>query len=229
MIYGLDVSSYQPVDFRLTMPGTGNPVDFVIIKVTQGLHYVNPKWLAQLDWARENGLAVGFYHFGEPRGLNEAPNEQARYFSGVLGDKLKPGDTLWYDWEAYQEKAPTNEEKDQWIKKVQGLKPGHRVGLYCNVDYWKNRDTTSFAGDALWIAHWDGTDPPIEHPWVVHQFSEDGIDQNRARFDSKEQMLTWAGAAGKPEQPDPATVMEAVMRLDAKVDEVLRRLGKTPS
>lgn len=225
MIYGLDVSSYQPEHFRLTMPGTGDPVSFVIIKVTQGTDYTNPKWLAQLDWARQNNLAVGFYHFGEAG----QTMEQVQYFVETLGDRVKPGDTLWYDWEATNGSAPTNEEKDRWIKNVQGVKPGHRVGLYCNVDYWKNRDTTSFAGDALWIAHWDDTDPPIEHPWVVHQFSEDGIDQNRARFDSKEQLLTWAGAAGNPEQPDPTTVMEAVVRLDAKVDEVLRRLGKSPS
>ena len=54
MLTGIDVASYQPEAF----PTEG--LDFVVIKVTEGTNYTNPKWQAQRDRARKAGLAVGY-------------------------------------------------------------------------------------------------------------------------------------------------------------------------
>lgn len=187
MIYGTDVSSYQPEQFPLELPD-GTPIEFVMIKVTQGGAYTNPKWKAQAAWARQHGLAVGFYHFGEAGDQKV----HAGRFLGILG-ALYPGETLWYDWEGGAT-APTNAEKDAFILEVKRQRPGRKVGLYCNVDFWKNRDTTSYHGDALWIASWASGEPPIEAAWTVHQYEvKSGMDHNRAKFFSSEDMKVWGG------------------------------------
>lgn len=229
MIYGVDVSNWQPERFPLEL-SDGKPVDFVIIQVTRGMSGLNEKWRAQASWARQNGLAVGFYHFG----TIEAPDAQARRFNAELTktniDTLYPGETLWYDWEASgtPATAPSNAQKDHFIKELKKLRPGRKVGLYCNVDFWKNRDTTDYAGDALWIASWapQGQDPalpPIERPWTIHQYADGpGVDHDRAGFMSREEMKVWGG---KPEDPTVTALrdIQATLRL---VGEAVRAMGE---
>lgn len=204
MIYGVDVSSYQPEEFPLTTPG-GKPVDFVIIKATQGLGYTNPRLQAQLDWARKNGLSVGFYHFADAGDIQK----QADFFHAAIGPRLRPGDHLWFDWE---KRDIASIQKDAWIHRMQADFPGYRVGLYCNRDFWLNVDESSFAGDALWIADWvgAGNPPRIEADWVIHQFVTDrGIDEDVADFASRGEMKAWAGSPVGSDD-DLADVMEAL-------------------
>jgi len=223
VIYGVDVSSYQPEQFPLNLPSNGKPVDFVIIKATEGTGYVNPKLDAQLRWARDHGLSVGFYHFARPGGQLPA----ADHFLAEIGSILQPGDHLWLDWE---DAGVTNADKDWWLWYVKQQTGGlHRVGLYCNFHFWKNLDTTDNAGDALWIAQYGvgPGDPSIEHPWTIHQYTDsDGIDQNAAGFASRDAMKLWANPVPEGETPVTAdTVMAAVLRINAKLDELIRRIG----
>lgn len=228
MIRGLDVSNWQSEKFPLELPD-GTPVDFVIIQVTRGVDGLNEKWPAQAAWARENGLAVGFYHFGKA-GDGRA---QADYFHRTLGS-LYPGETLWYDWEnsGTPATAPSNDQKDIFIKTLKALRPKKKVGLYCNVDFWKNRDQTDYYGDGLWIASWrrDANSqiptPAITAPWVIHQYADGpGVDHDRAGFPDREAMKVWGG---KPEDPTVAAmrgVLEAAQLLTqavAQQTDVLR-------
>lgn len=185
-IYGVDVSAYQPINFALTTPGDGKPVSFVIIKITEGMTVLNSKWTAQRQWARDHGLSVGFYHFARPGSMVDQAD---RFLNQVA---LQPGDHLWFDWE---DAGVSCAQKDAWISYVQGRAPGHRVGLYCNTDFWKNRDTTSFAGDGLWIATGGipAGAPPIQSSWLIHQYSTAGdYDHDLAQFATKADMITWA-------------------------------------
>lgn len=188
MIYGVDVSDYQSINFALTTPGDGHPVDFAIIKVTEGSTWTSARWKGQQMWARDHGLAVGYYHFGRPGSMIA----NADHFLGTLG-ALAPGESLWFDWE---DAGISSAQKDQWIKYVQSKMPGFRVGMYCNTSFWKTKDTSSFAGDGLWIA-----DPnnPAGHPnvqasWLIQQYSEaGGYDHNVAQFATRQDMIDWAG------------------------------------
>jgi len=185
-IYGTDVSGYQPINFALSLPSSGRKVDFAFIKITEGTGYVNSKWTAQRQWARDHGLVIGFYHFARPGD----PIAQADYFLSKVA--LAPGDVIAYDWE---DAGVTNAQKDAWISYVQGRAPGHRVILYCNTSFWKTRDTTSFAGDGLWIATGGipAGQPPIESNWLIHQYSTaGGYDHDLALFDSRSAMAAWA-------------------------------------
>jgi GH25 family lysozyme M1 (1,4-beta-N-acetylmuramidase) len=208
MIKGVDVASYQSETYATA------GLDFVFVKVTEGTSYVNPKWKAQRDRARKAGLVVGYYHYAHGmRNLAEAD-----YFLSRVD--LAPGELLAFDWE---DSDVSNAEKDAWIKYVKSKKPGHRVLLYCNRDYWFNRDSTSYAGDGLWIA--DPTTagkPRIQHPWTIHQYSTaGGIDHNVAAFTDRAAMRKWAGYPA----PAPAPAGPTVKELLAAVETAYAGLG----
>lgn len=179
MIKGVDVSSYQPSDYST------KGIDFAFIKITEGTSYTNPKWVEQRKTARDADLVTGFYHFGRSGSITK----QADYFLSKIN--LVSGDILVLDWE---DTAVTNKEKDAWIKHVQKKHPHHKVLLYCNTDFWLHHDTTSFAGDGLWIADFNGKPgkPGIKHSWRFHQYTNSPIDTNLGDFHSRSTLRDWA-------------------------------------
>ncbi len=196
MISGVDVSAYQPSTFSTT------GLDFALIKATEGRSYVNPRMNAQAAHARSAGLVVGFYHFLWPGNVDA----QARYFVDRCASV--EGDVLAVDWETTGEGTrATCAEKDAFLKRVKTLRPSHRVILYCNRDFWLNRDTTSYAGDGLWIADYvSAGHPRITATWLFHQYAEHPLDKSVARFDSRSAMRAWAGgssASGSGYAPFP--------------------------
>lgn len=197
-IKGQDWASYQSAT-----PSTKG-LSFVFIKATEGTNYVNPRMASQAKTARDAGLHVGFYHFVRPGDMKA----QAAYF--VEKCASVEYDSLWLDWE---DTGVSCAQKDTFIKEVQRLRgSNHRVGLYCNTYFWLNRDTTSFCGDALWIAdpnHPAGK-PDIKHAWTIHQYSIVGsVDQDVANFATKADMLAWAKKGAK--QPTEPTKPEVVV------------------
>ncbi|WP_217572567.1 glycoside hydrolase family 25 protein [Streptomyces sp. GbtcB7] len=193
-VRGVDVASYQATDYST------RGLDFAFIKITEGTTYTNPKWVAERKTARDAGLVTGFYHFIRPGNVTK----QADYFLSKI--TLRVGDVLALDWE---DPGVSCAQKDDWIRYVQKKAPGHRVILYCNYEYWTNRDTTSFAGDGLWIAHYNGKpgNPGIKAPWRFHQYTSTPIDTNVGNFTDKAALLAWAGASssgtGSPPKPTP--------------------------
>ncbi|GAA3295927.1 glycoside hydrolase family 25 protein [Streptomyces cinereospinus] len=182
MLRGIDVSSYQSTAYDT------DGLSFVFVKATEGRSYVNPKLAAQTERARGAGLVVGFYHFLWPGNLTA----QAEYFVGRAPDRA--GDILAVDWETTGDGThASNAEKDRFLRTVQELRPGNRVILYCNRHYWLNVDTTSYAGDGLWIADYvTAGRPRIKAKWRFHQYTDDPIDKNVADFANKDALRAWA-------------------------------------
>ncbi|RLU85895.1 hydrolase [Streptomyces griseocarneus] len=199
MLHGIDVSSYQPSDYDT------DGLDFVFIKVTEGLSYVNPEWVEQRQTARDAGLVTGFYHY--PHIAND-PTDEAEHFLDQIN--LVPGDILVLDWEWYgQSVAPEQARayRAEWLAYVKAAAPGHRVGIYSDLNNWRSVDTDSTTGDFLWIADYvSAGSPRIEHDWTFHQYSETPLDKNVADFPSIESMRAWAGSGG--EQPTDETEYE---------------------
>ncbi|MCT9003524.1 glycoside hydrolase family 25 protein [Streptomyces rhizosphaerihabitans] len=202
-VRGVDVASYQATDYST------RGLDFAFIKITEGTTYTNPKWVAERKTARDAGLVTGFYHFIRPGNVTK----QADYFLSKI--TLRTGDILALDWE---DPAVSCAQKDAWIRYVQKKAPSHRVILYCNYDFWTNRETTSFAGDGLWIAHYNGKpgNPGIKASWRFHQYTSTPIDTNIGNFADKAALRTWAetsssgtGPTPKPRPSKPAYVPPA--------------------
>ncbi|WP_328356571.1 glycoside hydrolase family 25 protein [Streptomyces sp. NBC_00445] len=185
MLRGIDVSSYQSSAYDT------DGLSFVFIKATEGRSYVNPKLAAQTKRGRDAGLVVGFYHFLWPGNLTA----QAEYF--VKHAPEKGSDILAVDWETTGDGThASNAEKDRFIRKVKELRPNHRVILYCNRNFWLNIDTTSYAGDGLWIADYVAAGKPrIQAKWRFHQYTSNPIDKNVADFESKAALRAWADNA----------------------------------
>lgn len=186
---GQDWANYQ-----VAQPSTSG-LGFVFVKATEGTSYVNPKHDAQVAHGRSAGLVTGHYHFQRPG----SPTAQASYF--LTHAKPKAGDVLACDWE---DPGVSGADKDAFIRALQHAKPGLRTVLYCNRDFWLHRDTTSFAGDGLWIA-----DPsaPKGHPrvsadWVFHQYgSPGGLDRNYTPMTAA-QLRAWAAGTTTHPQED---------------------------
>ncbi|MFJ4536303.1 glycoside hydrolase family 25 protein [Streptomyces tibetensis] len=182
MLRGIDVSAYQSSSYST------DGLSFVFVKATEGRSYVNPKLAAQTKRARDAGLVVGFYHFLWPGNLTA----QAEYFVGKAPDRA--GDILAIDWETTGEGThASNAEKDRFLRKLKELRPDNRVVLYANRDFWLNVDTTSYAGDGLWIADYVSAGKPrIKAKWRFHQYTDDPLDKNVAAFDSRAALRRWA-------------------------------------
>jgi hypothetical protein len=215
VIKGIDVSAYQPEAYDTT------GLDFVFTKITEGLSYINPRWVAQRDRAKSKGLVWGAYHY--PHMAND-PIAEADFFLKQV--KWAPGDIIVLDWEGYDSAnrgVPKSRQiayRDAWLKYVKGKMPGHRVGMYCNVDYWRNVDTSSNCGDFLWIATAGAPAgrPGITYPWTFHQYSTaNNIDHDVANFPTRAALAAWA--AGTTEE-DPMAgltkqdIHDAVWRID---------------
>ncbi|MEU6421146.1 GH25 family lysozyme [Streptomyces spiralis] len=194
MLKAIDISSLQ------AHPDMGG-VDVVLIKASEGRTYANPLRDAQEKAARDGGKQVGWYHFLWPGNIQA----QAEYF--VRCADPKPGDVLACDWETTtSHTAATCAEKDAFLKAVKKLKPGLRVILYCNLDFWKRHDTTSECGDGLWIADPNvaAGKPRVQHKWVIHQYGiRGGQDVDVCNFASVQAWKDWAGAPKTPTPPKP--------------------------
>ncbi|MGW1714049.1 glycoside hydrolase family 25 protein [Streptomyces sp. NPDC002156] len=183
MLRGIDVSAYQSDTYDT------DGLSFVFIKATEGRSYVNPKLTAQTKRARDGGCVVGFYHFLWPGNLTA----QAEYFVSQAPERGNR-DILAVDWETTGDGThASNAEKDTFIRKVKELRPNNRVVLYTNRNYWLTIDTTSYAGDGLWIADYvTAGQPRIKADWLFHQYTDDPVDTNVADFTTKAALQKWA-------------------------------------
>ncbi|WP_416978250.1 glycoside hydrolase family 25 protein, partial [Streptomyces sp. T028] len=208
MLHGIDVSSHQ--DDTPDVSGQ----KFVFVKATEGVSYVNPERDSQLATARKAGLVVGHYHFARPGDMQA----QAKYF--VSKADIRDGDLLAVDWE---DSGVSSAQKDALLKAVKKLRPDHRVILYCNRDYWLNRDTTSYCEDGLWIADYnhEAGSPAIEHPWTFHQYTDRPVDKSVARFATVADLRTWAAASSSADSSAPRwrTLLDHVMAIPEKIYE----------
>ncbi|NEW73784.1 hypothetical protein G4H13_26335 [Streptomyces rapamycinicus] len=191
---GIDVSAYQSATFST------KSIDFVFVKATEGRSYVNSRQSAQAAHARDAGCVVGFYHFLWPGNIEE----QARFF--VEKCASREGDVLAVDWENTSSGTRAScAEKDRFTRAVKKLRPTHKVILYVNRDFWLNRDTTSYAGDGLWIADYvPAGKPRIEAKWLIHQYTDKPQDTNVAKFASRAAMKTWAAGRAPSKDDEPA-------------------------
>ncbi|MEV8093184.1 GH25 family lysozyme [Kitasatospora sp. NPDC085879] len=213
MIHGYDVSVYQPEH-----PNVSGQ-QFLFVKATEGTSYTNPRMAGQAQTARTAGIALGFYHYPNIAG---DPVAQAKHF--LSQTRLLGGEILILDWEWYGQHV-TNQKarayKDAWLAYVKGAAHGHKVILYTDTSNWLNVDQNGNCADGLWIADYShpAGQPPIQHPWLFHQYTDKPLDQSVGRFASLDELKAWAGqpaadGAVGPVTPTPAGVPDWVRLTD---------------
>lgn len=144
---GVDISSHQGnIDLAAL------PIDFVIIKATEGNSYVNPYCDSKYQQAKSLNLLRGVYHFatGKTSGTVEA-DWFLKNIEGYIGDAI-----LILDWEASAVNKGVGYAKEFLDRVYQ--KTGVKPLIYMNRSVIDSYDWSSVvnADYGLWLATLDG-------------------------------------------------------------------------
>lgn len=210
---GIDTASYQA-----GLKPDRVPMDFNIVKATQGVSYVNPDFTRMTSATLGAGKLLGIYHYG---GGND-PVKEADYFlahiPGYIGKAL-----LALDWEGMQN-PKFGKDDVRWCKAFCDRvyeKTGVRCFIYMSKSVCRAHSWASVAKDyPLWCAQYANNDRTgyQAEPWTdnggfgawdgptIYQYSSKGRLQNwSANLDLDIAYMTpdeWkAWATGKPAEP----------------------------
>lgn len=168
-----------------------NGVTGVMLKVSEGATFKDPKFS---DWARRaraQGLRVGGYHFAQPNGGD--PNKEAAWFAKNLGPlrdrdfrpaldlEANPGGLSWHqlvDW---------SRAFNQEVFRLSGTLPM----LYASKSWIQSMHADVPIGAALWLAWWSDDNKPFPisaiAPWKkpasLHQYTSHGFVGKYGRVD----------------------------------------------
>ena len=214
MLNGIDIASYQ-AGINLSKV----PSDFVIMKATGGVGYVNPYCDNFYQQAKKANKLRAVYHYAHEIGLQGTAEQEAEFFlknvKGYIGDAI-----LILDWES-------DNKHDvgwalRWLNYVYE-KIGVRPLFYTYTSVLQSYDFSSIykANYGLWVANYGANrvqgyskpNPPYSPGFqstVMYQFTSNGsltgwngrLDLNVFYGDAK----TWKAYAtvnGKPEKPTP--------------------------
>ena len=220
MLNGIDIASYQKgINLGVV------PCDFVIIKATQGLSYINPDFERAYKQAKSNGKLLGIYHYANGAGAVK----EADFFIKVIGSRIGEA-ILVLDWEGAQNpqfgKSDVSYVKAFCDRVYEST--GVRPLVYMSKSVCRAHDWSSVASNyALWAAQYasNNTTGYQSHPWtdsrsygawdapVIFQYSSKGrLNGWSGNLDLDIAYLTaeqWkAYATGKP--PEKAQTLEPV-------------------
>lgn len=108
MLYGIDISSWQE-DIDLSPL----PVDFVIVKATEGVTYVNPYFKKKADETLKLGKLLGVYHYAR---AND-PEKEAQWFIDNIVPYMGIAIPV-LDWEENQDVNWVNRFVDYYKQKT---------------------------------------------------------------------------------------------------------------
>lgn len=154
----------------------------VILKVSEGATFVDPKWKDYSARARRNGLAVGGYHYAFPGGGDV--EAEAAHFVRNLGKIRELDYRPVLDFEInphHLEDQALEDWARAWVRKVRDL-TGVLPLFYSYPWFIQNLHIDKAIGAGLWLASYgpnDGKEHPytIPFPWkkvVAHQFTSNG-------------------------------------------------------
>lgn len=171
---GIDISSHQAGIDLTKVPG-----EFVAIKATEGVGYINPELAKQVASARESGKAVIFYHYARP-GAGNTASAELDWFLQVVDPYLQIGDCFALDWE--EGDIYRTDWAYEWLSAAE-MERGAKGLIYLNNDTvnrgsWTDTQKATYNWDhveahyPLWLAAPDATAPangyrPIKMPWPV--------------------------------------------------------------
>lgn len=206
-IQGLDISNYQG-DIG-TLPAN---IAFVIIKVTEGVDYVNPYWQQQRDQVRSQGKLPLYYHFLDD--FNNAKAE-ADHAAAVIGNSWQAGEGAAVDWETGSYSDAVDAGVALFINAFKGQTAVLDM-LYSNdgrieAGPWTQTRAT---GAGLWDAAWGSTLPAGgDWPFVaIWQNSDNGkvqgvtgdVDTDIAEMDESHlKLYGYQPLAAPPPVPAP--------------------------
>ena len=145
-------------------------VQVIIQKASQGLFYNDSLLSYRYDHITQNGFEIGYYHYADNNGINDAVS-QANHFIGQI--KGLKSDTVYF---------LDIENEDQWTKQqaidftntfiTYMQSKGYKMGLYTGLSFYYEYLQGSIPIVPLWLASYGKQ--PEQYPNVSWQSSESG-------------------------------------------------------
>lgn len=214
-----DVANYQPDTLAYFQGLKSKGSGAVIVKITQGTGYINPKATNQVNHADQAGLRTAGYHYAMFGGNVAQAHAEAKYFLAQASARLAKGSILALD---YEDAATTGTNKDananaiiafmQDIKNA-GFIPWFYTGKYFIASHVNHGAVNRAFPNTTWIAGYPGT----SYPDFNYFPSVDGVvawqytnNWKGLGLDGSTLLLEWpegksAPQASKPAQSKPAT------------------------
>jgi lysozyme len=171
-VQGCDVSSYQGV---IDWSALSKDKDFVIIRATDGAHFVDKHFATNWPAAKANNIPRGAYHFFRP---TQDINEQIQNFVSAVGSLDQDDLGVVLDLEAPENWATIEQSQRvglalQWcdgVEKALGVTPV----IYLSPNFVAQVLGTNYAQALkkypLWIANYNVAQPTIPSPWTTYVF-----------------------------------------------------------
>lgn len=149
MLKGIDISVYQPsVDFALLK----TDADFVIIRASYGVGYIDKCFASHQSQARSVGLLVGYYHYAYPQ--YNKPEDEADWFLKTVGS-VQEGEILCLDFEENWNGDVVTWCK-QFLDRISNRLNGYKSLIYLNKSLSQRYDWSAVSSNYnLWAAHYD--------------------------------------------------------------------------
>lgn len=186
-ITGIDLSNHN---YQRQVPDFEKVKDagysFVVIKLTEGVNYIDPAALEMAQAAKAAGLLISYYHFATPGGSKVSggykawwdAEDEARDFVKALGDMPAPDlcVALDFEWSKDHLEAVGMDDPEkltrwavEWLQYVEEA-IGHRPMFYTYPNYMGRLDlpNAELSRSALWLSHFtnDLNRPPkFEEEW----------------------------------------------------------------
>ena len=163
--YGIDVASYQPTDLAACHKAGAS---FAIVKLTEGMNYVNPKATKQVASSRANHMYTHAYHFAHfGYSVSQAKKEAAYFIREAKKQKISQKRMLWLDWEAGSGNVVTGAKGANttailaFMAEIKAA--GWRPGLYSGASLMNTEIDTKQVikkyGTCLWVASYPTITP----------------------------------------------------------------------
>ena len=192
-VYGVDVSKWQEkFDWKAAANSTNHDypsIKFGLIKVSQGVKYVDPLCISHVNEAKLAGLKIGYYHYADQfvkgtddEAINDAKAQAAHFISVVKGMPYKPDFPLMLDVENRDDDklnihihwTPSKQTNNLWINTfISELKnAGYATMLYSGKPWLDEHTTGNFNNIPLWHSQYpprpelDADDPAIASAWT---------------------------------------------------------------
>lgn len=156
--YGVDVAAYQPTNLAGYHTAGAS---FVVVKLTEGTNYFNPKARAQVASARANHCYTHAYHFANFGSSVSKAKAEAKYFLNYVAKvNISKKRMIFLDWESNTYNCVTG-SKAANTKAILAFmavchQAGYPVGLYSGASLMRTAIDTSQVikryGTCLWVA-----------------------------------------------------------------------------
>lgn len=235
-LYGYDISKWQSV-------GTGDSAkDFLIIKATEGVGYVDPNCDKHYQRAKSQGKLPGVYHFARPdlnKGTDGAKREAQFFYNNCknyIGEAI-----VVLDWEQSGTTGQTDWAK-AWLDEVYRLTTVRPL-IYMSASVVNNNNWSAISSNyGLWIAGYPNAynvkNPPTPTVknmpykigswkfWAIWQYSSSAgtLDRDIANMDA----TAWRKYAAKQTvAQEPKTETPEAAPVSGQIETTGKNAGST--